>query len=125
MENNKQEMQEQEKQPREFRGLYKHVKISVKTLDIIIVSCLVVIVLLVALNLRNPGFTITFDSKGGTDVASHNQMYGELLEVPEDPTREGYEFTGWYLDPACDELWEEDEDKIECDITLYAGWEKK
>lgn len=125
MENNKQEMQEQEKQPREFRGLYKYVKISVKTLDIIIVSCLVVIVLLVALDLRNPGFTITFDSKGGTDVASHNQMYGELLEVPDDPTREGYEFTGWYLDSACDELWEEDEDKIECDITLYAGWEKK
>ena len=125
MENNKQEMQEQEKQPREFRGLYKHVKISVKTLDIIIVTCIVVIVLLVALDLRNPGFTITFDSKGGTDVASHNQMYGELLEVPDDPTREGYEFTGRYLDSACDEPWEEDEDKIECDITLYAGWEKK
>ena len=125
MENNRQQMQESEKQPREFRGLYKYVKISVKTLDIIIVTCIAVIVLLVALDLRNPGFTITFDSKGGTDVAAQNQMYGELLEVPEDPTREGYMFTGWYLDSACDELWEEDEDKIECDITLYAGWKKK
>ncbi len=125
MEHNTEELQTPEKQPREFRGLYKHVKISVKTLDIIIVTCLVVIVLLVALDLRNPGFTITFESKGGTDVASQNQMYGELLEVPEDPTREGYEFTGWYLDSACEELWEEDEDKIQSDITLYAGWEKK
>ena len=125
MEQNIKESQTPEKQPREFRGLYKHVKISVKTLDFIIVTCLVVIVLLVALDLRNPGFTITFESKGGTDVASQNQMYGELLEVPEDPTREGYEFTGWYLDSACEELWEEDEDKIQSDITLYAGWEKK
>ena len=125
MEHNTEELQKSEQQPREFRGLYKYVKISVKTLDVIIVTCLVVIVLLVALDLRNPGFTITFDSRGGTDVVSQNQMYGELLEVPEEPTREGYEFTGWYIDAACEELWEEDEDKIQSDITLYAGWEKK
>lgn len=113
------------KKQREFRGLYKHVKISVKTLDIIIVSCIAVILLVVALDLRNPGFTITFDSKGGTDVAPQNQMYGQLLEVPEEPTREGYEFTGWYLDYACDEKWNQEEDIIETDFTLYAGWEKK
>ncbi len=124
MENRKDETQNAEKQPREFRGLYKHVKISVKTLDIIIVTCIVVIVLLVAVNLRNPGFTITFDSKGGTDVAPQNQMYGQLLEVPENPTREGYVFAGWYIDFACEELWEEEEDIVECDMTLYAGWEK-
>ena len=119
------ELVENEKKTPEFRGLYKHVKISVKTLDTIIVACLAVIVILVALDLRNPGFTITFDSKGGSDVAPQNQMYGELLSVPEDPTREGYEFTGWYLDHACEEAWDEAEDIIEMDITLYAGWEKK
>ena len=113
------------KKQREFRGLYKHVKISVKTLDIIIVACIVVILLVVALDLRNPGFTITFDSKGGTDVAPQNQMYGELLEAPEEPTREGYEFTGWYTDHACDDEWNLEEDIIETDFTLYAGWEKK
>lgn len=116
---------ETETKQREFRGLYKHVKISVKTLDTIIVACIAVIVILVALDLRNPGFTITFDSKGGSDVAPQNQMYGELLSLPEDPTREGYEFTGWYLDHACDDAWDEAEDIIESDITLYAGWEKK
>lgn len=122
---NENSQNEEGKKPREFRGLYKHVKISVKTLDCIIVGCIAVIVILVALDLRNPGFTITFDSKGGTDVAPQNQMYGELLEVPEEPTREGYEFSGWYLDPACDDLWEEETDIIECDLTLYAGWEEK
>ena len=130
MEDNKEVLDETsqentEKKPREFRGLYKHVNISVKTLDRIIVACIAVIVILVALDLRNPGFTITFDSKGGTDVAPQNQMYGELLEVPEEPTREGYEFSGWYIDPACDVLWEEDTAIIECDMTLYAGWDEK
>ena len=108
----------------ESRGLYKHVKISVKALDFIIVSCIAVIVILVALDLRNPGFTITFDSRGGSDVAPQNQMYGELLDIPYDPTREGYEFKGWYIDYACDDAWNEQEDIIEGDITLYAGWEK-
>ena len=107
-----------------FRGLYRYVKISVKALDRIIIACIAVILIVVALEMRNPGFTITFDSKGGTDVVSHNQMYGELLEVPEPPTREGYVFTGWYTDTACYELWDVQEDTIEADITLYAGWEK-
>lgn len=113
-----------EQKTREFRGLYKHVKISVKTLDKIIVACIAVILIVVALDLRNPGFTITFDSKGGTDVMPQNQMYGELLEVPEAPTREGYEFEGWYVDYACDDLWDVENDTIETDITLYAGWEE-
>ena len=114
---------QQEQLPR-FRGLYRYVKISVKALDRIIIACIVVILLVVALELRNPGFTITFDSKGGTDVMSTNQMYGELLEVPEPPTREGYRFTGWYTDAACNELWDVRQDTIEIDMTLYAGWEK-
>ena len=107
-----------------FRGLYRHVKISVKALDRIIVACLAVIVIIVALEMRNPGFTITFDSKGGTDVPAHNQMYGQLLELPEPPTREGYVFTGWYVDTACYDLWDVEQDTIQADMTLYAGWEK-
>ena len=99
-------------------------KISVKALDFIIVTCIAVIIILVALDLRNPGFTITFDSRGGSDVMAQNQMYGQLLEFPEEPTREGYRFTGWYIDHACDILWKED-DIIQGDFTLYAGWEKK
>jgi len=116
--------QQEEKPKREFRGLYKHVNISVKTLDKIIFGCIAVIVILLALEMRNPGFTITFDSKGGTDVAPQQQMYGEELEIPEPPTREGYEFTGWYTDYACDSPWLQDHYTIESDITLYAGWQK-
>ena len=107
-----------------FRGLYRYVKISVKALDRIIIACIAVILIVVALEMRSPGFTVTFDSKGGSDVPAQNQMYGELLEVPEPPTREGYSFTGWYIDSACDLLWQTDTDTIQTDVTLYAGWQK-
>lgn len=107
-----------------FRGLYRHVKISVKALDWIIGLCIAVIVIVVMLELRDPGLTVTFDTRGGTDVSSQKQMHGQLLEVPEPPTREGYRFTGWYTDESCYVLWDVQEDTIEADMTLYAGWEK-
>lgn len=124
MENQSANPNPQEEQVPPFRGLYRYVKISVKSLDRIIIACIAVIVLVVALEMRNPGFTVTFDSRGGTDVPAHNQMYGQLLEVPEPPTREGYRFTGWYTDATCDILWNVEERTIETDMTLYAGWEK-
>ena len=116
---------ESQNSPRQLRGLYRHVKISVKTLDTIIITCIAVIVILLVLDLRNPGFTISFDSKGGSDVSAQNQMYGEHLQAPDEPTREGYRFTGWYRDPACDDPWLIEEDTITQDLTLYAGWEPK
>ncbi len=118
-----QEQQPQENIPK-FRGLYRHVKISVKALDWIIAACIAVILIVVALEMRDPGFTIRFDSRGGTDVPAQSQMYGELLNIPEAPTREGYRFTGWYTDPTCEIQWNVDVNTIETDMTLYAGWEK-
>ena len=88
------------------------------------VKIIAVILIVVAIELMSPGLKITFDSKGGTDVATQTQMYGERLETPEPPTREGYRFTGWYIDISCDELWDVTSDTIETDMTLYAGWEK-
>ena len=124
MEENNKKPELREEQIPKFRGLYRNVNISVKALDYIIVACIAVILVVVALELRNPGFTITFDSRGGTDVEAVNQMYGELLEEPESPSREGYLFTGWYTDSGCYDLWDVENDTIQSDMTLYAGWQK-
>ncbi len=110
---------------KELRGLYRHVNISVKSLDRIIIACIAVILIVLVIELQNPGFTVTFDSKGGTDVPSVSQMYGELLQEPQPPERQGYRFTGWFRDHACYEPWNLAEDLVECDMTLYAGWEKE
>ena len=107
-----------------LRGLYQHVKIPVKALDWTIIACIAVILVVFLLELPNLGFTVTFDSNGGTDVEPQNYMYGDYLTFPEPPTREGYTFTGWYKDHACDRLWNVEEDTVEQDMTLYAGWEK-
>ena len=40
-------------------------------------------------------YTITFDTNGGSDVASITQDYGTDITAPANPTRIGYTFAGW------------------------------
>ena len=120
------DQQEPRKQPESsFRGLYKHVKISVKALDCIIVVCIAVIILVFALEMRNPGFTVTFDSKGGTNVAAQTDLkYGDHVAEPPAPTREGYTFGGWYFDENCQNPFDFETVIVDGSTTLYARWEK-
>ena len=112
-------------QPKSVPGFYRGAKVSVRALDIAIVACILAIVLFVALDLRDPGFTVSFDSKGGSDVPAQTQMYGEALTLPQPPAREGYSFAGWHKDSACCEPWNMEEDTIQSSMTLYAAWEKQ
>ena len=114
-----------EKETPRFRGLYRYVHVSVKTLDIIIIVCIAVIILVTALSMKDRGFVVSFDSRGGSDVAAIKYQYGDFVAPAENPVREGYRFTGWYKDPGCQEPWVTDEDTVTGAFTLYAGWEKK
>ena len=40
-------------------------------------------------------FTVTFDTDGGSPIASVTLDYGAHVTAPADPTKTGYTFTGW------------------------------
>lgn len=68
-------------------------------------------------------YTVRFDSNGGSAVANQQVSRNGTVDEPRDPTREGYKFTGWYVDDDCTELYDFDS-KVTKSFTLYAGWEE-
>ena len=52
----------------------------------------------------NPEYTLTFyDNDGETILAEQTETVGETYTLPENPTKEGYKFAGWYLDESYSE----------------------
>ena len=65
-------------------------------------------------------YTVTFDSAGGSPVASQTVAEGQYAKVPaESPRKSGYDFRGWFKDG---ELYSFDENPVTSDITLKAQW---
>lgn len=67
--------------------------------------------------------TVKFESNGGTRVYDQVVSYGDRLTRPEDPTREGYRFVGWYRDIDTQIPWDFDKDTVQGNMTLYAKWD--
>ena len=70
---------------------------------------------------EKPTYTVTFDSQGGSDVASQTVLEGDKVTEPIEPTRTGYTFTGWYTTAECTTKWDFSQ-AITGNMTLYAGW---
>ena len=67
-------------------------------------------------------FTVTFDSQGGSAVASITVVDGEKITQPADPTKADFVFAGWYKEQAWTNAWDFAKDVVTSDITLYAKW---
>lgn len=67
---------------------------------------------------------VTFNSNGGSEVATVNITSGSAITAPTAPTREGYTFIGWYKEAALENAWDFAADKVTANITLYAKWTK-
>ncbi len=66
---------------------------------------------------------VTFDSQGGSNVETQKVLDNGFAQKPEDPTKEGYTFEGWYLTPNSEgKVFDFEKTPIENDITLYAKW---
>ena len=65
-------------------------------------------------------FTVTFNSDGGTAVASQQVEEGKKIVRPTDPTKQYYDFDGWYHTSG--EKWSFIGYVVTEDITLVAHW---
>ena len=67
-------------------------------------------------------YIVTFDA--GDQINEVMVDYDHKITKPDDPTKDGYKFGGWYTDQACTTAWDFDEDTVTKDLTLYAKWTK-
>lgn len=67
---------------------------------------------------RQPTYTVTFDSDGGSAVASQTVSRYTKAQVPSVPTRDGYAFDGWYNGTR---QWDFN-NEITDNLTLTARW---
>ena len=64
-------------------------------------------------------YTVTFDSDGGTEIASVQVEKGKKVTKPEDPSKEHYVFGGWYFE---DTEWVFESDTVTKNTALTAKW---
>ena len=66
-------------------------------------------------------YTVSFDSLCGSPVDVETADYETAVTKPEDPTRTGYTFGGWYTDEACTNAYDFSQ-PLTKDMTLHAKW---
>ena len=69
-------------------------------------------------------YTVTFESNGGSSVATQTIIEQDKVKKPTDPTRTGYNFNGWYADSSLTTAYNFST-VVTSDITLYAKWTRK
>lgn len=68
-------------------------------------------------------YTITFETNGGSKIDPKMVDEGIILTKPQDPTKAGYTFAGWYTDANLTKAYDF-ASAVVGDMTLYAKWEK-
>lgn len=68
--------------------------------------------------------TVTFNTNGGSEVPAQTIESGSHVTNPDEPTRDGYTFTGWFTDEALTQRADLINSTFSKDTTIYAGWAK-
>ena len=69
-------------------------------------------------------YTVRFVSNKGSAVNDRKVTQNGILARPDNPTREGYTFDGWYTDAGLTKLYDFDS-RVNESFTLYAKWIEK
>lgn len=62
-------------------GLYRNLKMSVKTANKLILIGIIVLVACLIFAVTHAGFTVTFNTNGGSEIENQKVMYGQLVDV--------------------------------------------
>lgn len=78
----------------------------------------------VTITREKPDYTVTFDSQEGSEVGSQTVTHGETVQKPDDPTKDGLVFGGWYTDADCTAEFDFST-AVTGNMILYAKWTEK
>ena len=65
--------------------------------------------------------TVNYNDADAT-ISSIDMLISSLLDIPENPEKDGFYFAGWYKDKNLTTPWDFETDKIRGETTLYAKW---
>lgn len=107
------EEDEEEEEIEETEGVSGFAKIA----GVLII--LAVIIFLLIKGCAKEEYTVKFDTNGGNTISEQKIEKNGKVSRPEDPTREGYEFVGWYIG---DDVYDF-ESEITENVTIEARWQ--
>ncbi len=125
------DIMEHSKKPTKNKDLpkfYKVLQFLINLVPTIIAIILIIVLIVINLPPEGPDLgdpTVTFDTRGGSEIPSVVVKVGDTVDKPTDPTKENCSFMGWYQDETLIYAWDFEEDVVVADITLYAKWEKE
>jgi uncharacterized repeat protein (TIGR02543 family) len=66
--------------------------------------------------------SVEFDSMEGSAVQTQTVAYGEKAVKPQNPSRDGFVFAGWYKEDGYIHEWNFQTETVTADIMLFAKW---
>lgn len=71
---------------------------------------------------KTNSYTVTFNYNDGSDPVEVSVYYNKKVAEPEDPTRDGWTFDGWYIDGEVTPTVYDFSTPVTEDISLSASW---
>lgn len=102
-------------------GMYRGVKVPVKTLNYIIAILMVLLVVVVVYLANSSHYTVTLETNGGNQIEPISYKYGDSVNVST-PLKTGYTFENWYVDKDLTKIYDTSKNTVSQSMTLYASW---
>lgn len=102
--------------PDTFKNIALYVAIGIVALILII--C---IIWIIVANVRRNKYKVKYDAMGGKFAGGQKVKLCKNLVYPNNPSKKGYRFIGWYTDRKCTKRFEAVDKSKGC-MTVYAKW---